>query len=188
MNFVRCLFAEVAQSAKCLKNTRNLTGCSMLLALGVVLDFFASFYVTPTLKVSTSFLAIAAIGYLYGVLPAVLCGGLLDVVMWLIKPQGAYFPGYTLSGALAGLIFALFLYNRSGKSLFFCAAGAKLTVNLLVNFLLNTYWTSLFVGKAFWLLLPPRIFKNIVLWPAESAVLILLLLFLAKNRGRLIKQ
>ena len=169
------------------KKLRTLVACAMLLALGVALDYFGSFYLTPTIKITSSFLAIAIVGLLFGPISAMICGGLLDVIMWLIKPAGVFFPGYTLSALIGGMIYGLCLYRRAGKALFIMAPLSKLLVNVFVNMIINTYWSFLFTGKAYLVLLPARALKNIALWPIESALLIAVAFFISKNRNRLIR-
>ena len=170
-----------AASARGMKSPRTLTACAMLLALGVVLDSFCSFYATPTLKVSFTFLPIGITGYLFGPVPAMLSGGLLDVVMWLVKPAGAYFPGYTLSGVLGGLIYGICLYGIQGKRLYYMPAVAKGLINGLVNILLNTCWSVIFTGKGYLALLSVRTVKNLVLLPAEALLLTAVILFLKRS-------
>lgn len=185
--FFRRIADDFILSAKEFRKLRTLVACAMLLALGVALDYFGSFYVTTTLKISSVFLVIASAGLLFGPVPAMACGGVLDVVMWLIKPAGVFFPGYTLSAVLGGAIYGLCLYRREGKILFFMAPLSKLLVNVFVNMVLNTYWLYLFTGKAYLVLLPARALKNIALWPIESVLLIAVLLFLSKNRSKIIR-
>ena len=181
MTYLKKLAKNFAASAKGLKSPRTLTACAMLLALGVVLDYFCSFYATPTLKVSFTFLPIGITGSLFGPVPAMLSGGLLDVVMWLVKPAGAYFPGYTLSGILGGLIYGVCLYGIAGKQVYYMPAVAKGLINVLVNILLNTCWSMIFTGKAYLVLLSTRVVKNLVLLPAEALLLMALILFLKKH-------
>lgn len=178
---------DFVKSAKEFKKLRTIVACAMLMALGIALDYFGSFYIISTLKVSSVFLVIAAVGLLFGPIPAMICGGGLDVVMWLIKPMGMFFPGYTLSAVLGGLIYGLCLYGREGKSLIIMAPVSKLIVNVLVNLGLNTYWSFLFTGKAYLALFPPRVLKNLALWPIESALMIAVLLFLSRNKRKILR-
>ena len=108
-------------------------------------------------------------------------GALCDVLMWLIKPAGAYFPGYTLSGLLGGLIYGLCLYRRSGMPLYIGAALSKILVNALINVGLNTCWSAVFTGKAYLALLPARALKNLIALAPEVALLILVLLAIEKS-------
>ena len=168
-----------------LRKVRTLAACAMLLALAIVLDYFGSIYISPTIKISSSFIAVAATGMLFGPVPAMFCGALQDIVMCIIKPAGMYFPGYTLSSLLAGLIYGICLYRQEGKRLFIMAPVSKLLVNLLINILMNTYWSVIFTGKAYLVLLSGRVIKNLAAWPIESIILIVVLMFLNKNRRKM---
>lgn len=177
---------DIMDSLHGMKKIRVLAATAMLLALAVVLDYFGSIYITSVIKISSSFIAIAACGMLFGPVPAMICAGLQDVLMWIIKPAGMFFPGYTLSSVLGGLIYGLCLYRREGKALWIMAPFSKLLVNAFVNILLNTCWSAIFTGKAYIVLLSGRIVKNIAALPIEAAILIAVTLFLSKNRTRLL--
>ena len=88
----------------------------MLLALRVVLGMFANATLPlfgNAIKISPSFLPIVMAGALFGPVPAMLVGALGDVLSYLIAPTaGGFFPGFTVSGALTGLIYGFALYNR----------------------------------------------------------------------------
>ena len=187
VELINNIFNNVVESYRSLKKVRVLCCLSMLVALGIVLDFTSGIYITPEIKITFSFLAIAASGSLLGPVPAMICGALIDLLMYLIKPAGAFFPGYTLSAILSGLIFGLFLYKASGRKIFFLAPLSKLLVNIFINILLNTCWLKIFTGKAYTVLLGARIIKNLAAWPVESVILVLIIMFISKNRLRFIK-
>ena len=169
-----------------LKRTRNLTLCAMLLAMSVALDYVGGVYLPGgTTKITFAFLGTAVAGALFGPFPAMLNGALCDIIMCVLKPAGAYFPGYTLTALLGGLVYGLLLYRRGEKQLYVGVAIAKLLVNLVLNIGLNTVWTSILYGKAFFALLATRAAKNLLAYPVEVALLLLLLLALRKNAGRL---
>lgn len=176
-----------SDSFRSLKKIRVLCYLSMLIALGVVLDFTSGIYITPEIKITFSFVAYGVCGALLGPVPAMICGALVDVIMWLIKPAGAFFPGYTLSAMLTGLIFGLFLYRAEGKKIWLLAPLSKLCVNVLINIALNTCWLKIFTGKAYIVLLSGRIIKNIAAWPIESLILVLIIMFVSKNKKRLMR-
>lgn len=101
-------------SAKELKKIYSLAAIAMLLALRVVLGMFANATLPMfggTVKISGAFLPIAIAGAMFGPIPAALVGALGDVVSFLIAPGGAYIPGFTISGALTGLIYGFALYK-----------------------------------------------------------------------------
>ena len=186
MRFVRNIINSVSESFISLKKIKILCCLSMLVALGVVLDFTSGIYITPEIKITFSFVAYGVAGALLGPVPAMICGALVDVLMWLIKPAGAFFPGYTLSAILTGFIFGIFLYKANGRSIIYLAPLSKLCVNVFINIMLNTCWLRLFTGKAYIVLLGSRIIKNIAAWPIESIILVFIIMFVSQNRHRLI--
>ena len=67
---------------------------------------------------------------------------------------------------LAGVIYGSFYYRKPlslGR-----VFAAHLVVSLVCNVLLNTLCLSLLYGKAFMVLLPPRVIKNLIMWPIDS--------------------
>ena len=84
------------QSAQELNQVRTLTGVAMLLAMSVVISFTASVRVTETIKIGLGYLITALLGMLYGPFTAALAAGAGDLIKYLLKPDGAYFFGFTL--------------------------------------------------------------------------------------------
>lgn len=95
------------------------------------------------------------------------------MIKFLLKPDGIFFPGFTLNAILGGVIYGLFFY-KNRVSLSRCIA-AKVSVNLFLNILLNTYWLSILYGDAYLVLLVSRLWKNIVLLPFEVTLLFVVL-------------
>ncbi len=174
-------FAFSAKEFKCIK---SIVAAALLVALHTILAVFVSFNVTPALRISVSFLANCAIGYLFGPVMGFMCGGLGDIIQFIIKPTGPYFPGWTLSAALAGLIYGLFFYDCNIKISRKKTSSEKrmlweiidfrfllrvvLAVTLdtfLVNILLGTYWCSIMYGKGFMFYLTMRFSKNLIQLP-----------------------
>lgn len=171
-----------------MRSVRAQVALAMLLALNVVLSYFGAVYLTQDLKISTSFLAMAATAYLFGPVPAALSGALTDVIQYLLRPVGPFFPGYMISGIFNGLILGGFLYRREGRALKIAIPVARLITNLFVNVCLNTLWLHLLYGTPVVALLPPRLLKNAVLYPVEVALMYGVVLFLEHNRERLLRR
>ncbi len=152
---------------------KSLAGLGMCLALGVVINLFGSFYITATLKLSLGFLVLALIGMLYGPVCGFAAGTFIDVICYLLYPNGPYFIGFTLTTALTGMMFGLFLYRF--RTELWRIIVSRTLINLLLNLLLNSLWLTVLYGQAFWAMLPSRIFKNVVLLPVEVALLWLIL-------------
>ncbi len=104
-----------ANSAKEFKNLRSVVTAALLIAVHTVMAVFLSITVTQSLKISISFLANVVTGALFGPIVGMICGGIGDIVQYVIKPTGAYFPGFTISAMLSGLIYGTAFYNRFPK-------------------------------------------------------------------------
>lgn len=93
-------------------NLRSVVTMALLVALHTVMSMYLSVMVTESLRISLSFLANIAAGVLYGPVAGFVCGGIGDLIQFILKPQGAYFPGFTLSAALAGFVYGMCLYKK----------------------------------------------------------------------------
>ena len=120
---------------------RQLTVSALLIALDVVFSRVLAIN-TPLMKIGLGFAAVALSAMLYGPLWAALTAALGDLIGALLFPTGAYFPGFTATAALTGLIFGLFLYRREKSWL--RAFLAALCNCLLVTLLLNTLMIAVF--------------------------------------------
>jgi ECF transporter S component (folate family) len=127
-----------------LKNIYSLAAIAMLLALRVVLGFFANAtlpFFGNSVKISASFLPIAVTGVMFGPFPAAIVGALGDVISFIIAPTGMYFPGFTISGLLTGLIYGVAFYK------------SNITIpRASIAWLVNTLTVETFVA-AYWLYL-----------------------------------
>ncbi len=96
-------------------------------------------------------------------------GGLSDIINYIINPKGAFFPGFTISAMVSGIIYGMAFYKKeiSIKRCIF----AKIAIVVIVDILLNTLWLSLLYGKGFFVLLPMRIIKNVVMIPINVAMM-----------------
>ncbi len=88
----------------------------MLLALRVVLGMFANAtlpFFGNNVKLSGAFLPIAVTGVMFGPVPAAFVGALGDIISFILSPApGGYFPGFTISGAVTGLIYGFAFYKN----------------------------------------------------------------------------
>ena len=146
-------------------NLRTMTTLALLMALGVICGYL-KIPVTSFLEIRFSYLPIAAAGILTGPVGGLIVGIGSDILGYLVKPTGAYFPGFTLSGALTGLLYGLVLHrHRTLPSIL----AAQALVTGLVNLPLNTLWLSLLYGTPFTAILAPRLIKEAVFYPIEVA-------------------
>lgn len=104
-------------SCKEFTRLQSLVTAALLVALHTVMAMYLSIMVTDSLRISISFLANVAIGAFFGPVMGFVCGGAGDIIQFIIKPQGAYFFGWTLNAALAGFIYGLCFYKKFPKKL-----------------------------------------------------------------------
>ncbi|MBE7015842.1 MAG: folate family ECF transporter S component [Ruminococcaceae bacterium] len=168
-------------SAKSLRDTKVLCICSIMVAMYVVLDML-QIPLAPQIVISFSFIPIAVTGWMFGIIPAMIVGGISDILSFLIKPTGAFFPGFTVTSILTGAVFGLVLYKAGGKSIWLKSILSKLLVTILLNIGLNTLWTSILTGKAYIAILYGRIVKNAVMLPVEIILMALLIFLLSKHK------
>ena len=114
-----------------------LTLTAMLIACQVVLGNLLQ---VPLLgkQYNFGFVPIALAGALMGPVPAAIVGGLGDLIGAHLFPAGTYFPGFTLTNALVGLVCGVFLHGRK-PSWWRCIAAVTISLAGL-NLFLNSLW------------------------------------------------
>lgn len=153
------------------KRLKIMVHVAALVAVEIVLSRFCSI-TTQFGKIGFAFAPLAVCGMLFGPWWACLAGGLADFLGALLFPVGPYFPGFTLSNALTGLIFGLFLYKRfSGWKRI---ALASVITNFAISLLLSTWWLSLLFDSPYLGILPTRLFQSCVMTVLEVTVLSLI--------------
>lgn len=182
-------------SALELKNIRCITVTAMLIALNLVLKS-VTIYLSEDLKLTFSFLALAAIGMLFGPSVSFLAGIITDILgMLLAQTMGAFNPLFTIVEATGAMIYGLFLYGmkyvkfdfkdfnfKSFLSLIKQAwriIVAKLTVVIVCNVILNPlamiiaeYWTW---EVALQVKIPARLIKYAIQTPVDWVLMFLVL-------------
>lgn len=149
------------------RQLKKLLYVSMLTAVEVVLSRFCSVS-TQFGKLGFSFAPLAVCGMLFGPWWGCLAGGLSDVIGAVLFPIGPYFPGFTVSNALTGLVFGLFLPRHGGWRGIIPAAAVN---NLVISLLLSTWWLHLLYGSPYLGLLPQRLVQAAVMTVLECVVI-----------------
>ena len=151
-----------------LRDVKSLAAAAMLLAATIVLGFFLRLQLTESLRIGFDYIAKELTGMFFGPVVGCVVGGLSDIISFMIKPTGPYFPGFTICAMLAGIIYGIILYKKPLSLKRIIVANSLVTV--FVNLLLNTYWVSMLYGNAFIALLPARLIKQIIMLPIEIIV------------------
>lgn len=106
------LIAQFRTSLREFKSLRSVILAAMLLAIHTVLSVFISIQVTESVRISISFIANVLTGCLFGPVVALISAALGDILQLMIKPTGAWFYGWTLNAALAGLVYGIAFYGK----------------------------------------------------------------------------
>ena len=155
------------------RSIRVVAFCGVMCALAVILRAVATISLGPYLRIGLSGFPNQVVDYLFGPAAGALFSGALEVIKFMIKPEGVYFPGFTLSAVLAGVIYGTILYRRplTVTRVFV----AHLLVKLIVNLGCNTLWLVILYKKAVWAIFPSRAMTNLICLPGDVLVTYLLL-------------
>ena len=154
-----------------MSNTQKVLYMAMLVAIDVVLSRFLAVN-TPILRASFNFIPIAVAAILFGPVWAAAGAAAADIIGATLFPVVPYFYGFTVSAALTGLIYGIFLYKR--KVSWRTLIAPVLLVTLGVNVGLGTLWLHMTMGKAFLAMLPTRLAKNLLMIPIQIVVVMLI--------------
>ncbi len=158
-------------SCKELKDVKCLTLAAMFGAISIVLGSF-TIMMTENIKLEWTFLPNEFVYYLFGPFVGIIYGAVMDILNYIVKPFGSFFPGFTVSAMLKGLLFGLILYKRP------ISLKRVITANvlrvILVDLPLNTYWLTVLNGVPYLVNLPLRALKLLIMFPVETMLFYLL--------------
>lgn len=140
-----------------------ITYLGMLTALEIILNRFLSINAW-NIKIGFSFVPVVVAAVLFGPLAGGIVGALGDFLGAILFPIGPYFPGFTATAFVTGVIFGLFLYKKRTIPRI---AGAVLINQLIFSFLVNSFWISILYGSPFVPLLATRIVQIIIVGAVE---------------------
>ena len=163
---------KMDRNGSLLFTTPQLVVLALLTALQVVLGNLLQ---VPLMgkQFSFGFLPLAAAGAMLGVPGGLIVGALGDFIGAHLFPAGAYFPGFTLTNALVGILYALPLYHRKPSAPRVIIAVVLATV---VNLFLNSLWLSILYGsKTYWGWITARAGTYLVEAPVQMVVMFLFL-------------
>ena len=160
-----------------LGDLRMLILAALLIAIRVVLKSVA-IPIAENLSVYVGFFVNALGAMVFGPIVALLGGAVSDTVGAILFPSGGYFFPFIFVEMLGSFIYGLFLWRRKFTAL--RVIICKFTVTVICNLILNPiimvwYYAFLNNGKTYALVTLPRIIKNLVLFPAEAALLVIFL-------------
>lgn len=163
------IFQLYKASLQELSVTKNIVFCGLMAALAIVLGMVATISIGQYIRIGFAGLPNRMVDFFFGPVVGCLFGGALDILKYFLKPTGPYFFGFTLNAILSGVIYGTILYRKplSWKRVIL----SEFLVKLFINCLLGTYWLSMLYGNAFLVLLPARLFKNVIMLPFDCIIL-----------------
>ena len=175
-----------------LRSLRCLVLTALFIAMNITLDLLKLRIDMPGMRIGVGFLTNASIGMLYGPVVCMMMGFCTDILGFLMNPGtggGGYFPGYTLTAMVAGVIWGLFLYRPDGAPDSKTLAGrlsfplrtlaARILITLICNVFLNTLWLSL-GNNAFLPMLISRLPTQLAYLPVQYLLLLVVLPFVRR--------
>ncbi len=155
-------------SLKEFQSLRTIVFCGMMAAIAVILGYVATIRIGQYIRIGFSGLPNQVVDYLFGPAIGAIFGAALDVIKWFFQPSGDFFPGFTISAALGGIIygFAFYKKNVSLPRVFV----AQLIVKVFVNIGLNSLWLKMLYDQAILALLPGRILSNAIMLPIDTFI------------------
>lgn len=175
----------LVESGNAFSTLGHLATLGILGALGIVLSLVASIDLGPYIRIGFSGIPNRIVDFLFGPIVGGIFGGIMDVLKYMVKPNGPFFIGFTLDAILGGVIYGIFLYKKPLN--WWRVLIPEILVKVFINCGLNTLWVSMLYGKGFMVLLPARIIKNAIMLPIDTIILFvalgLLLKILRGNRN-----
>ena len=146
---------------------------ALLIAMQIVIARFLAIPVTQSIRFSFSFIPVVIAARRFGILGGVLVYGLGDFLGAMIFPTtGAYFPGFTLTAAVSGLIYGLYLAKKGGTVRIILSV---LTSQVLCTLLMNSYWVSTLYGSDFGAVLVSRLPQSVIMSVLQIVFMVLFL-------------
>ena len=172
------------KSAGEFKKLQTVVFCGLMGALSIILGLFASIHFGP-FSITYAWIPNRIIDFMFGPVVGALYGGVMDVIKFMLKPNGSFNLAYTAMAVLAGLIFGVVLYNKQIS--FMRIVFAQALVKIFINVGMGTYLMAFERGQAFMALMPVRLIKNLIMIPLDSILLFIVLSALTKILPRLKK-
>ncbi len=150
------------------KNLRNVVFCGMMAAIAIILGYVATIRIGQYIRIGFSGLPNQVVDYLFGPAIGAMFGAALDIIKWFLQPTGDFFPGFTISAALGGIIYGFAFYKKNVTVL--RVFSAQLIVKIFVNICLNSLWLKMLYDQAILALLPGRILSNAIMLPIDTFI------------------
>lgn len=142
---------------------------AFFIALEIILTRYLSINIGGILRIGFGFLPVAMLAIMFGPLWAGAAYAIGDILGMIIFPSGAYFPGFTLTAFLTGLVFGLILYKKPVTWTRVLIASMIVVIGL--NLGLDTLWLKILMNQGYFALIPTRLIKCAFAIPIQTILI-----------------
>lgn len=146
---------------------RSIALMGILIAMQVVLSRWLSIP-TQFVKISFAFIPVVFMAMTFSPLLAGVGNGFADFIGASLFPSGPFFPGFTLTAFLAGVIYSSFYYKKEMtlKRIIL----ANVTVTVFMNLILNTLWLYIMFGSSALAFIPARLISSSIMLVVQVTI------------------
>jgi len=149
-------------------NVKKLVMISLFIALQIILTRMLAINL-PTIRIGFQFLPLALTGVLFGPIYGAIAATAANLIgVFLFPPPQGFFPGFTLTAAISGAVYGLFLYEKSKK--IFNISLSVISVSL-IQLILNTVWLYMMLDVGIMVMLPGRVTTTLMMIPVQISTL-----------------
>lgn len=150
-----------------MSSLKKVVFAGLMVAMLIVLERLISIQL-PIIRIGFAFIPIIVSAIFLGPAWSTAIAVTADIIGASLLPMGPFFPGFTLSAALRGTIYGLFLYKKPSL---IRLVISSIIVALFVEIGLTTLWVSMLYGKAYIPLLPARALKETIMFPIQISTI-----------------
>lgn len=147
-------------------STVSVVTMGLLVAMEIVLNRFASFNVW-NLKIGLAFIPVMIAGMLMGPVKAGIVGAVADFLGAILFPIGAYFPGFTLTAFIRGVLYGSLLYKK--QTILTVSLTAVLD-QFILSLFLTSAWISILYGSPYFGIVYSRLVQVVPLAIVEIVI------------------
>ena len=148
-------------------DTQSMIIMGLLIAVEIILTRFVSIQAW-NLRIGFGFLPIAVAGMMLGPVRAGIMAAMADFLGAILFPAGIFFPGFTLTALLVGIVYGIFLYKKTNLWRMVIAIVIHQCILSLFG---NTLWLSILYGSPYWPLFTTRILQTGIMLLIEGICL-----------------
>ena len=153
--------------------TQTLTVTALMIAMRLIIEMIPSIKMGNLVQIGFGFIGAALAGVILGPYRAAVVGFFVDILGNFLRGEASnFFPGFTLTAVLGGLIYGYCLYRK--KLTLPRIFVTVFIITLVINLGLNSLWIYIMTQKAFSAFMGIRILKNIISLPLNTVILYVL--------------